>query len=273
MGICLRTALFSLAAPLLLLSASEPVLARTQMPPTGECHTLIVSADPEFPPFAWYDGSQLRGAGVEVVTQALTHLHVPFEVRYVGPFARLLEEAKRGNVDIIAELKQTPEREPFIAFSKTPIFANPSAVFVNAESPLSFSSRDDLVSLHGGVTHGTRFGDDFDAFLSARLHTEEAPGIKENFAKLQIKRIDYFVSPYYPAISYLNAQHMNDRFVALKPFVASVDNFVGWSRRSPCLSHMADFDQMLATMAHSGDILRALESSERSWHDSPIMTR
>ncbi|MBV8466423.1 MAG: transporter substrate-binding domain-containing protein [Burkholderiales bacterium] len=249
--------------------AAESVQARA----TDNCHSVVVSADPEFPPFAWYDGERLRGAGVEVVTSALTRMHLPYEVRYVGPFARLLGEAKKGNIDIVAELKQTPDRQPYLAFSKTPIFINPSAVFVSVESSLQINSRDDLVPLHGGVTHGTRFGDSFDEFLATSLHTEEAPGIKENFAKLQARRIDYFVSPYYPAVSYLNAQHLDDRFVALKPFVASVDNFVGWSRRSPCLARMAEFDQTLAAMAHDGDIERALEQGQRSWRQNPVMTR
>src|SRR5262249_21180295 len=160
------------------------------------------SADPEFPPFAWYDGQKLRGASVDIVLAVLREIKLPFEIRYVGPFARLLVAAQQGEVDIITELKDTPERRNFLIYDPTALFRNPTSVFVKTGSPLVFRVWDDLRSKRGGVTLGTRFGGGFDEFLAAQLKTETAPGIKENFAKLGLGRIDYFVSPYYPAQSY-----------------------------------------------------------------------
>src|SRR5262249_6962615 len=144
----------------------------------------------------WYDGQTLRGASVDVVLAVLQAIKLPYELRYVGPFVRVLQTARVGDVDIITELKRTPERELYVAYTDTAIFSNPSSVFVRAGQKFRFSNREDLVGLRGGATHGTRFGDGLDEFIESRLTVETGPGIKENFLKLDIGRIDYFVSPH-----------------------------------------------------------------------------
>jgi polar amino acid transport system substrate-binding protein len=237
------------------------------------CTRVIVSADPEFPPFAWYDGKRMHGASVEVVTEVLDAIHLPYEVRYVGPFVRLLQSARLGSVDIITELKDTPERREFLHFAPTPIFLNPTSVFVKSTSSLHYKSREDLKGHLGGVTHGTRFGGGLDEYLSAELNTETAPGIKENFAKLALGRIEYFISPYYPAVSYLSAAGKEAEFVALKPHVAQVDNFVGWSKKSPCLSRLAEFDSVLAKRVRSGAVQQRIDEAMKVWSMAPIMSR
>jgi polar amino acid transport system substrate-binding protein len=237
------------------------------------CRRVVVSADPEFPPFAWYDGKQMHGASVSVVTEILDGMGLPYEVRYVGPFLRLLQSAELGTVDIVSELKDTPDRREFLRFVPTPIFANPTAVFVKVKNRLHYGSRDDLKGHLGGVTHGTRFGGGFDEYLSSELHTESAPGIKENFGKLAVGRIEYFVSPYYPAMSYLAAAGKEGEFIALKPYVVQVDNFVGWSKKSPCLSRLPEFDAALAKRVRSGVTQRRVEEAISAWRQAPVMSR
>ncbi|MDB5800763.1 MAG: amino acid-binding protein [Rhodocyclales bacterium] len=237
------------------------------------CKSVVVSADPEFPPFAWYDGKQLHGASVNVVTEVLDAMRLPYEVRYVGPFLRLLQSAEFGTVDIIAELKDTPGRREFLQFVPTPIFPNPTSVFVKSTSGLRYRSREDLKGHSGGVTHGTRFGGGFDEYLSAELSIESAPGIKENFGKLAAERIEYFVSPYYPAMSYLAPAGKEAEFVALKPNVAQVDNFVGWSKKSLCLSRLAEFDAVLAKRVRSGVTQQRIDEAMKAWRRAPTMSR
>ncbi len=242
-----------------------------------ECRKVIVSADPEFPPFAWYDGKSLRGASVDVVLAVLQAIKLPYEVRYVGPFVRVLQSAKLGEVDIVTELKRNPQREQFLSFTETSIFSNPTSVFVLASVPpqLAASSvhREALRGLRGGVTRGTRFGDGLDEYIEASLSVEEATGIRENFLKLEAHRIDYFISPYYPALSQLISTGEEARFVALKPFVAEALNYVGWSRRSPCLSRLEDFDAMLKRYLAGLNSTRLVNEYHAAWRRSPVMIR
>ena len=239
----------------------------------GLCKKVIVSADPEFPPYAWYDGQTLRGASVDVVLAVLRAIKLPYELRYVGPFVRVLRSAQLGEIDIITELKRNPAREVFMAYTETPIFTNPTAVFVRADSPMASVHRDDLRGLRGGVTRGTRFGDGLDEFIESSLTVEEATGIRENFLKLEAHHIDYFISPYYPALSHLISTGNEAGFIALKPFVAEALNYVGWSRHSPCLDRLEAFDAMLKRYLGGLDSVRLVNQYHDTWRKSPVMVR
>jgi len=242
--------------------------------PAAECRKVIVSADPEFPPFAWYDGQTLRGASVDVVLTVLRAINLPYELRYAGPFLRLLHNAELGEVDIITELKRTPDREVYLAYAETPIFANPTSVFVRAGEPIrGFVGRESLRGLKGGVTRGTRFGGDLDEYLAAQLNVEVGPGIRENFSKLEARRFDYFVSPHYPAMTYLVTSGLENRFEVLKPYVAEANAYVGWSRKSPCLDRLQVFDAALERYLAGINASLIINSSFADWRRAPVMVR
>ena len=237
------------------------------------CEKVVVSADPEFPPYAWYDGQTLRGASVDVVLAVLQAIKLPYELRYVGPFVRVLQNARLGDVDIVTELKRNAEREQYLLYAETPIFTNPTSVFVRQDQLINFSHREDLQGLHGGVTHGTRFGDGLDEFIQSRLTVEVGPGIKENFLKLDAHRIDYFISPHYPALSHLISNGNEAKYRVLKPYVAEAFNYVGWSRRSLCLGRLEEFDAMLKRYLAGINPSRAVSENFENWRRSPVMVR
>lgn len=131
----------------------------------SECERMVLAADPDYPPLHWYDGETLRGASIAIAKRVLDDLNIPYEVRYLGPFPRVLAAAERGDIDMVATLKKTPAREEFLLFPNTPALANPVAVFVARDSPLEFHGRADLVGLRGGITRGNVFGDGFDDYM------------------------------------------------------------------------------------------------------------
>lgn len=239
----------------------------------GGCTQVVVTADPEYPPYAWYDGQALRGASVDVVLAVLQAIKLPYELRYVGPFVRVLQNARVGEVDIITELKRNAEREAYLAFAGTPIFSNPSSVFVRVSQNFKFTKREDLRGLRGGVTHGTRFGDGLDEYIEANLNVEVGPGIKENFLKLDAGRIDYFISPHYPALSHLIISGNESKFFALKPYVAEAQNYVGWSRRSACIGRLQEFDAMLKRYLSTMNTGRLVDDNQDAWRRNPVMKR
>lgn len=237
------------------------------------CTKVVVTADPEYPPYAWYDGQALRGASVDVVLGVLQAIKLPYELRYVGPFVRVLQSARVGEVDVITELKRNAERDEYLLFTATPVFMNPSSVFTRAGQNLRFTKREDLRGQRGGVTHGTRFGDGLDEYIEAQLTVEVGPGIKENFMKLERGRIDYFISPHYPALSYLVSSGNESRFAVLKPHIAQAPVYVGWSRRSPCLGRLAEFDAMLKRQLNMLNSGRIVDDSQDAWLRNPVMRR
>lgn len=225
------------------------------------CKRVILTGDPDYPPFSWYENNVFRGSAMEIAERALHRIKVPYEIRYVGPFQKVLEAAKEGKVDLIAELKNTPERRAYLTYSDVPIFANPVAIFTRADRKIPYESWDDLVGLKGGITVDNKFGGGLDEFVTNRLTVETNSRIGLNFSKLASGQIDYFINSYYPALSYLVRERKESEFRLLQPFATTSDNFVGWSKASPCIGKLTEFDAALSAMVRSGEVRRILDDN------------
>jgi polar amino acid transport system substrate-binding protein len=252
----LRSITLAIVWTALFLSATRPAEAVVPV-----CQQVILTGDPDYPPFSWYANDTFRGSAIEIATLALKRIGLPHEIRYVGPFPKVLDAAREGTVDLIAELKNTPERAQYLSFSKVPLFTNPVAVFTRVDQALTFNRWDDLVGLRGGVTLGHKFGGGFDEFIADRLTVEPADRISLNFSKLGNGRIDYFVNSYYPALAYLIRERREAQFKVLQPFATATDNFVGWSKASACINKLREFDAALAAMVRSGEVRRILDAN------------
>lgn len=238
-----------------------------------QCQRVIVSGDPSYQPFSWYDGKTMRGAALEVVTKALQRIQLPYEVRYVGPFARLLLETKSGGVDIIVELKDLPERRAFLDYSNTAMFLNPIAIFTRKDEQIPYHDWNDLRGLHGGITNANKFGGGFDEFLVDNLTVEVANDIKGNFDKLARRHIDYFITSYYPGMNYLMESGRLADFKTLRPYVTESANYVAWSKTSPCADRMRELDNALSNMESEGEIRKIVDAHLDTWRTGGQATK
>lgn len=237
----------------------------------AECAKLILTADPAYPPLHWYDGKKLQGASIEIAKRVLDDLKIPYEVRYVGPFPRVMLMAERGEVDMVATLKITPEREKFLLFPKTATLSNPVAVFANRKQPFAYQDRRDLVGLRGGITRGNLFGDGLDEYLRNSLTFEEANSPENNFDKLKLGRIDYFITGYYAGMAYLLKRGDEESFVALQPYVAKTENFIALTRNGHCADKLGLIDQRLAVLRKEGVIEALIQRSITAWKTHPVV--
>jgi len=247
MPILSRCVLFLVLVPLAALSQEK------------ECRKVVISADSDYAPLQWYDGKQLTGASIEIATTALSALGVPYEVRYVGPFHRVLKSAQEGEIDMISSLKDTPERREYLAYTNVALFANPIAIFIAKDRRFSYAGWNDLIGKKGGVTLGNQFGNGFDEFLRANLQVEAEQKAYMNFKKLELRRIDYLITGYYSGVAYLNASGQNDKFIAVKPYVSESDNFIAISRSSPCIKHLKALNLQLDNMRRDGELKLILD--------------
>ncbi|CAN5486486.1 transporter substrate-binding domain-containing protein [soil metagenome] len=225
------------------------------------CKQVILTGDPEYPPFSWHDGKAFHGSAIEIASLALERIHMPYQIRYVGRFPQVLEQAKLGKVHLIAELKNTPERQEYLAYSSVPIFTNPIAVFIRSDHKLAYQTWDDLVGRRGVMTASNKFGGGFDEFLKRRLTVDIAETIAASFANLATGQADYYVNSYYPGIFYLKQEGLEADFKALQPFVTATENFAAWSKASPCADKRSEFDAVLMAMVRSGEVRRMLDSN------------
>lgn len=237
----------------------------------AECAKLVLTADPNYPPMHWYDGKSLQGASIEIAKRVLDDLKINYEVRYVGPFPRILTLAEHGDVDMIATLKKTPEREKFLLFPNTAALSNPVAVFTSREHPVHYKEWSDLVGLRGGITRGNLFGGGFDEYLASNLKVEEANRPENSFEKLALGRIDYFVTGYYAGMAYLLKRGDEARFVAQSSFVVDTPNYVVLTRKGKCADKLEAIDSHLALLKKSGVLDELIRKNFVKWKANPTV--
>lgn len=245
----------------LLWLCAAPIFAAAHVAHAGECRRVVLSGDSNYPPFSWSDSHGFHGSAIDVASKALTKMGIPHEVRYVGTFPQVLESAKAGKIDLIVELKNTSDRQSYLAYSSVPLFSNPVAVFVRSDEKMEYRAWSDLVGKRGVVTVGNKFGGGFDEFAARKLTVETAEDIKSSFAKLESGQSDYYVNSYYPAVSYLFQVRRQDSFKALQPFITATENFMAWSSASPCAEKRKDMDAVLNAMMQSGEVRKMLEDN------------
>ena len=234
----------------------------------AECRKLVIAADPAYPPLHWYDGQQWHGASITVTVSALKALGLEVELRYLGPWKRVLAAAEAGSIDMVTTLKDTPERRKFLRFSTT-VLMNPVAVFMSKRKTFPFAKKEDLIALRGGMARGNQFGDGFDRFLAQRLQVEQVPNLDVSFKMLDAGRFDYVITGYYPAQAFLATSGLEVRIQAVKPFLVETPNLAGFVSGSPCVSYLPAFNQQIEKMRKSGEIERLLLLAAEDWHAHP----
>lgn len=247
------------------------LLAGVCLTARSECQRMIVTADPAYPPMHWYDGKTLQGVSIEIAKRVLNDLNIPYEVRYVGPFPRVISLAERGEVDMIATLKRTPDRDLFLLYPETPALWNPVAVFTARHREFEFKDRSDLIGRRGGITRGNLFGDGFDDYLKANLTVEEANTPDNSFAKLSAGRIDYFITGLYTGMAYLLKRGEEEKFTALPHFVTEAPNFIALTRRGACADKLAQIESRLAYLKKSGVLAELVRVGFAKWKAQPVI--
>lgn len=261
---------FTTGMPVSALALAGLVATGLLTPAQAACTHMRVGADPAYPPLHWYDGHQMQGASVDIARRVLDELHIPYEVRYLGPFTRIMKLAERGELDMVATLKKTPEREQFLLFPKTAALSNPVAVFQARDRAFSFQSRQDLVGHRGGITRGNRFGGDVDDFIRASLEIEEADTPESNFNKLKVGRIDYFLTGYFVGMAFLLKRSDEASFVVPSSYLADTPNYLALTLKGACADRLDAIEAKLAQLKKSGALDEIIKANLARWRSSSL---
>lgn len=261
---------FNRARPLLALALALLAVSGLPTPAQAACSRMRIGADPAYPPLHWYDGHQLQGASIDIARRVLDELHIAYEIRYLGPFTRIMKLAERGEIDMVATLKKTPEREHFLLFPKTAALSNPVAVFQSRERAFAFHDRQDLIGHRGGITRGNRFGADVDDFAKASLDIEEADTPESNFNKLKVGRIEYFLTGYFVGMAYLLKRSDEGSFVVPPTYLADTPNYLALTLKGACADRLDAIDAKLAQLRKSGVLDEIIKSNLARWRSSSL---
>jgi polar amino acid transport system substrate-binding protein len=231
----------------------------------GRCDKVIIAGHPGYPPTTWYDGKRMRGGWHLIAARVFDDLGIPYEIRYEGPWARVLASARSGQVDMLATLKENNERKTYLTFSRVGGTAAPITVFVKRNAGFRYAGKDDLIGKRGGITRGEGYGEEIDSFVHTRLEVEAVSDFATNLRKLDAGRIQYAISGYYPGTAKLALLGVTGQFVALKPDLSEQLNHFAFVTASPCAKHLPAFDKRLAQLLKDGTVARLLDQGAEYW--------
>ena len=229
------------------------------------CSKVVISGHPDYPPTTWYDGTRLRGGWHAIAARVFSDLGVPYEFSYQGPWARVLSAAQGGRIDFIGTLKINPERQQYLTFSSVAGTPAPITVFTRRDAGLKYSGKEDLMGKLGGRTRGEGYGGEVDSFVNNWLMTEEVASFEINLKKLELGRIAYVITGYYPGTSKLALLGLEDKVVPLKPNLSEDLNHFAFVTKSPCLKHLPAFDKRLAELLKDGTVAQLLSDGVEDW--------
>lgn len=237
----------------------------------AQCTRMVVTADPAYPPLHWFDGDNLQGASIEIAKRVLTDLKIDFEIRIVGPFPRVMALAERGEVDLVATLKKTPEREAFLLYPKTIALQNPVAVFTVRDTPFVYRDKSDLIGLRGTMARGNVFGNGVDEFIKEKLNVQEVNRPDTSFSLMLMGRSDYFITGYYTGMALIWKRGDEDRFVAKEPYLVDTPNYLALTRHGKCADKLEQIDARLATLKKAGVLDDIVRTNIQRWKNHPVM--
>ncbi|MGZ5052820.1 MAG: EAL domain-containing protein [Methylobacter sp.] len=107
-------------------------------------HPVIrVGVDRDFAPYEWIDAKgNYVGLSADYIAQVEQRLGVKFEIIKDKSWAGILEMAKRGELDMISNANQTPEREQYLIFTEP--YLNTPAIIISDSNNGFIGSLDHL---------------------------------------------------------------------------------------------------------------------------------
>lgn len=100
----------------------------------AEGQTIKSATEYDYPPFSVTSGGQADGFSVELLKATLKEVNLGVDF-YIAPWAKIKEDLKQGDIDVLPLVGRTPEREEFFDFT-VPYMTIYGGVFVRDDSDI-----------------------------------------------------------------------------------------------------------------------------------------
>lgn len=200
------------------------------------CTRLIATGNPEYPPYLWRsasDATALIGANADLMQLLSKEIGIPIDVKYVGSWARVLEESKLGRIDLIAGAFFTVPRLDFMDYVYPAFRDTRSVLWTRQGAGFNYQKWEDLKGRAGVTVINNSFGEDFDRYAQSALKIGTVASLEQAFKMLQLGRVDYLVYEEDPGLAYMAKFEIR----GIMPVRISVSNeqlYLTISHKSPC---------------------------------------
>jgi polar amino acid transport system substrate-binding protein len=200
------------------------------------CTKLIATGNPEYPPYLWRntaDATSLVGANADLMQLLAKEIGIPIEVRYVGSWARVQEEAKFGRIDLIAGAFFTVPRLDFMDYVYPAFRDTRSALWTRPGLAFNYQKWSDLKGRVGITVINNSFGEDFDRYAKSALKIDTVASLEQAFKMLQLGRADYLIYEEDPGLAYIAKLEIRGLLLA-KAAVSNEQLYLTMAHKSPC---------------------------------------
>ena len=241
------------------------------------CKSLLASGNPQYPPYLWRDPSdenRLVGANADLMQLLSQELGLPIEVRYVGPWGRVQEEARSGRIDLIAGAFWTLPRSEYMDYFHPAFHETRSVIWVGGKSKMVYSRWSDLVGRQGVTVINNSFGEAFDRYAKQSLKMSQVASLEQAIQMLQRGRADYLVYEDSPGQAFLAKLGISE-VKMLTPAVANEGLHLTLSHKSAC--NTGELRGRITRAMHklSGQkvLLELLDRNIQLWRQHNLTTR
>ncbi|WP_339936373.1 substrate-binding periplasmic protein [Undibacterium luofuense] len=200
------------------------------------CKKLTVTGNPEYPPYLWRDPAdenRLIGANAEFAQAIGKEIGIPVEVRYMGPWGRVQEEARLGRVDMLAGAFLTVPRMEYMDYFYPAFRETRTVIWIRKNSKFRYHKWSDLVGKSGVTVINNSFGEDFDRYAKEALKIGTVPTLEQALTMVGLARADYLIYEEDPGMA--TAAKLNiSELQPLYPAITNENLYITIPHKSPC---------------------------------------
>jgi ABC-type amino acid transport substrate-binding protein len=207
------------------------------------------------------EDNQTRGALIDFFDQQILK-NSQFTAHWYGPntHARLMKMLESGEIDGMALLIKTEEREKFLYYSHAPFYLPQSVMIFLKESSIdTIQSADDLIGQRIGFLLGIK-GTPFLSENKDKLTMNSISGkdwIKRNLMRLQGKRIDaVFIPELAPARYVIAKMNIGEQLKLLNVPEPPIQLYFVFSKKSP---------NALKILKHFNDKTKDVQATQKKY--------
>ena len=234
-----------------------------------ECTKITATGHRYYPVIAYRDGDKIVGAAPTLVETIAKQINVPLESKYMGTWEEAQAAVRDGKADMIFGLYYNDERATYLDYVQPAFIYDDVAVFVPKGKGFEFKGRDDLIGKKGVTNEGESYGNDFDAFMKAKLDVTRTAGIDEALKLLLDGKADYLIAGYYPGLAAATKGGVKDKVEVLDQALVTAEMFVAFSKKSPCAGLAEQFGQGIAELTTDGSFDKMLTEATAKWDSGP----
>ncbi|MBI1772793.1 MAG: transporter substrate-binding domain-containing protein [Burkholderiales bacterium] len=200
------------------------------------CKSLIATGNPEYPPYLWRDPedeSRLIGANAEWMQLLSKEIGIPIDIKYVGPWGRVQEEAKLGRVDLLAGAFFTLPRLEYMDYFYPAFRETRTVIWTRNNFNLPYKKWSDLAGKQGVTVINNSFGEDFDRYAKESLKISMVPSLEQALKMLSLSRADYLIYEEDPGLAYVAKLNISG-LKTVTPPVTNENLYLTLSHKSAC---------------------------------------